>query len=259
MRLFRLLALIILLGSCNSANSNGYKNVTSDNFEKFIKENCAQILDVRTEKEYKEGHIPGSILIDVNSPDFRNQAIEELSKETPVAVYCRSGKRSLTACDILSKEGFNVINLENGFIGWQESGKDVSTKDIYSVYDFIKKCGYYFIATVEKDQPRVRPFGTVNIFEGRLYIQTSHMKRIASQIKKNSKVELCAYDGEQWIRLSGTLVEDSRIEAKKSMLDAYPNLRSMYNEKDEKTAVYYFTHATAYLSSFKNPEETIRF
>lgn len=125
--------------------------------------------------------------------------------------------------------------------------------------DFIKACKYYFIATVEDDQPRVRPFGTINIFEGKLYIQTGHVKNVAKQIAANGKVELCAYNGAEWIRLSGTLVEDTRVEAKKSMLDAYPELRGMYNENDANTAVYFFTNATADFCSFTQPKETVKF
>lgn len=127
-----------------------------------------------------------------------------------------------------------------------------------TVYEFIKKCGCYYIATTEGDQPRVRPFGTINIFDGKLYIETSHTKRIAKQIAANPKAELCAYDGEKWIRLSGTLVDDTRVEAKKSMLDAYPDLRSMYDENDPNTAVYYFKDATAYITSEKE-EKVIKF
>ena len=108
-------------------------------------------------------------------------------------------------------------------------------------YDFIKQNCHstYFIATTDGEQPRVRPFGTINIFEGKLYIQTGHKKDVAKQIAANPLVELCAFDGQAtWLRLSGTLVEDERIEAKKAMLDAYPELRSMYDENDEKIACY---------------------
>lgn len=140
-----------------------------------------------------------------------------------------------------------------------ESYSTMNTEGMQRVHDFIKDCGHYFIATEEGDQPRVRPFGTVNIFEGKLYIQTGHVKNVAKQIDVNGKVELCAFNGQDWIRLSGTLVEDSRIEAKKAMLDAYPNLRSMYDENDDNTAVYFFTDATADICSFTKEKETIKF
>lgn len=126
------------------------------------------------------------------------------------------------------------------------------------VYEFLKKCGTYYLATVEDDQPRVRPFGTVNVFEGRLYIQTGKTKPVSKQIAKNPKVELCAFDGGKWLRLSGELAEDDRVEARKSMLDAYPELRGMYDENDGNTQVFYFKNATAVFSSFTSaPEEII--
>lgn len=127
------------------------------------------------------------------------------------------------------------------------------------VNDFLKKAGTYYLATVEGDQPRVRPFGTVNVFEGKLYIQTGKVKPTAKQIAANPKVEICAMADGEWIRLSGTLVEDDRFEAKKSMLDAYPSLRRMYSENDGNTVVYYFKNATAVISAFTHEPVTITF
>ena len=128
------------------------------------------------------------------------------------------------------------------------------------VYEFIKSCNYYFIATTEGNQPRVRPFGTVNIFENKLYIQTGHSKRIAKQLAENPKVEICAYNGTtQWVRVEAELMEDTRIEAKKSMLDAYPSLQKMYSAEDENTAVYYLTNATAWFSSFTDTTRAVTF
>ena len=118
------------------------------------------------------------------------------------------------------------------------------------IYDFLKSCGTYFIATVEGDQPRVRPFGTINIFEDKLYIQSGHIKPFAKQVEANPKTEICAFNGNEWIRISATLAEDTRIEPKKAMLDAYPNLRSMYDENDANTAVYYLKEGVATISSF---------
>lgn len=125
------------------------------------------------------------------------------------------------------------------------------------VYDFIKKCGTYFLATVDDGAARVRPFGTIDMFEGRLYIQTGRKKECARQMAENPNVELCCFDGTQWLRLSGKLVEDDRREARKHMLDEYPNLRAMYNEDDGNTQVLYFTEATAIFSSFTEPPKTI--
>ena len=118
------------------------------------------------------------------------------------------------------------------------------------VYDFLKKAEIYYLATVEGDQPRVRPFGTVNEFEGKLYIQTGRVKPTSRQLAENPKVELCAFKDGSWIRVACELVEDDRFESKKSMLDAYPNLRHMYDENDGNTQVFYMKNAVATISSF---------
>ena len=118
------------------------------------------------------------------------------------------------------------------------------------VCDFLKKTGVYFLATVDGDQPEVRPFGTAEIIDGKLYIQTGHVKPVAKQIAANPKVAICAYDGKEWLRVNATLVEDPRVEVKKAMLDAYPTLRAMYNENDGNTAVYYLKDAKATICSF---------
>ena len=125
------------------------------------------------------------------------------------------------------------------------------------VYDFLKAADTYYLATVEGDQPRVRPFGTVNIYEGKLYIQTGKVKPVSKQIAANPKVEICAYKDGSWLRDAGELVEDDRVEARKAMLDAYPNLRSMYDENDGNTQVLYFKDAVATFSSFTSPAEVV--
>ncbi len=127
------------------------------------------------------------------------------------------------------------------------------------VFDFLKKCGTYYLATAEDGQPRVRPFGTVDIFEGKLYIQTGKVKDVSKQIQQNPRVELCAFDGEKWLRLSGRLVRDERIEAKEHMLAGYPSLQAMYSATDDNTEVLYFEDATAVFSSFTGAPVTIRF
>ena len=118
------------------------------------------------------------------------------------------------------------------------------------VYAFLKKAEVYYLATVEGDQPRVRPFGTVNEFEGKLYIQTGKVKPTSKQLAANPKAEICAFKDGAWIRVACELVEDDRFEARKSMLDAYPNLRGMYDENDGNTQVLYMQNATATISSF---------
>ena len=127
------------------------------------------------------------------------------------------------------------------------------------VYEFLKAAGTYYLATVDGDQPRVRPFGTVHIFEGKLYIQTGKSKDVARQLAANPKAEICAYKDGTWLRVAGKLIEDDRVEARKSMLDAYPDLRAMYDENDGNTEVLYFKDATATFSSFTAPSETVRF
>ena len=130
---------------------------------------------------------------------------------------------------------------------------------INDVCDFIKKCGVYYLATVENDQPRNRPFGTINLFEGKLYIQTGKIKPVSKQLHANPKAEICAFMDGQWIRVSGKLIADERVEAKKHMLDDYPQLRGMYNENDDNTEVLYFEDAVAVFSSFGGAPREVRF
>lgn len=127
------------------------------------------------------------------------------------------------------------------------------------VLDFLKKCGVYYLATVEWDQPRVRPFGTINVFENKLYIQTWKSKNVSKQIQVNPKVEISWTLGDQWIRVSWELINDDRIEAKKAMLDNYPELRGMYDENDDNTEVLYFQNATARFYSFTQAPKVINF
>ncbi len=127
------------------------------------------------------------------------------------------------------------------------------------VCDFLKEAGFYYLATVEGDQPRVRPFGTAHIFEGKLYIQTGKAKPCARQLMANPKAEICAFHKGTWVRIAAELKEDDRVEAKKSMLDAYPNLRGMYDEHDGNTLVLYLENATATFSSFTAAPETVTF
>lgn len=127
------------------------------------------------------------------------------------------------------------------------------------VYNFLKEAGVYYLATVDGDKPKVRPFGTAEIFENHLYIQTGKKKDVFKQIEANPYVELCAFNNGTWIRVSGKLVLDNRIEAKKDMLDKNPDLRSMYDENDENTAVLYFESGKAVISSFTSAPKEIEF
>lgn len=127
------------------------------------------------------------------------------------------------------------------------------------VVKFLKDAGVYYLATVEGDQPRVRPFGTAHIFEGKLYIQTGKVKDVSKQLLANPKAEICAFKNGEWIRIAGELMEDDRVEARQSLLDAYPSLQNMYAADDGNTQVFYFKDATATISSFTHEPEVIRF
>lgn len=127
------------------------------------------------------------------------------------------------------------------------------------VYEFLKACGTYYLATAEGDQPRVRPFGTVDLFEGKLYIQTGLVKPVAKQLQANPKVEICGMSKGKWIRISGEAVLDERVEAQQHMLDGYPSLQKMYKAGDGNTAVYYLKNATAQICSFTEEPKVITF
>lgn len=127
------------------------------------------------------------------------------------------------------------------------------------VYDFLKQAQTYFLATVEGDQPRVRPFGTVDLFEGKLYIQTGKVKAVSKQLQANPKAEICAFSGGKWLRVAGELVRDDRVEAKRHMLEQYPDLQAMYSAEDDNTEVLYFKNATATFASFTEPPKTVKF
>lgn len=127
------------------------------------------------------------------------------------------------------------------------------------VQEFLKECGVYFLATIDDRQPRVRPFGTAEIFDNHLYIQTGKSKSVSKQIQKNPLVELCAYKDGKWLRVAGKLKRDDRIEAKKDMLDKNPDLRRLYDENDENTEVLYFESAVATFSSFTEEDRIVKF
>ena len=127
------------------------------------------------------------------------------------------------------------------------------------VEQFLKEAGTYYLATVEGDQPRVRPFGTAHIFEDKLYIQTGKVKDVSKQLHANPKAEICAFKDGEWLRVAGELIEDDRVKARQSMLDAYPSLQKMYKADDGNTEVFYFKNATATFSSFTHAPETVKF
>lgn len=127
------------------------------------------------------------------------------------------------------------------------------------VLKFLKDAETYYLATVEGDQPKVRPFGTAHVFEEKLYIQTGKVKDVSKQLHQNPKAEICAFKNGEWLRVSGKLIEDNRNEARQSMLDAYPGLQKMYKADDGNTEVFYFENATAIFSSFTHEPQIIEF
>ena len=127
------------------------------------------------------------------------------------------------------------------------------------VCNFLKTCNTYYLATMDGDQPRVRPFGTVDLYNGQLTIQTGRKKDVARQMLENPKVEICAFDGKRWLRLAAKAVEVPEIEAQEHMLAAYPNLRAMYAPGDGNTILFALTEATATFSSFTEPDRTVTF
>ncbi len=127
------------------------------------------------------------------------------------------------------------------------------------VVKFLKDAEVYYLATMDGDQPRVRPFGTAHIFEGKLYIQTGKVKDVSKQLMANPKAEICAFKDGEWIRIAGELIEDDRVEARQSMLDAYPSLQKMYAADDGNTQVFYFRNATATISAFTHEPVVIWF
>ena len=130
---------------------------------------------------------------------------------------------------------------------------------IEKVTQFLKEAETYYLATVEGDQPRVRPFGTAHLYEGKLYIQTGKVKDVSKQLLANPKAEICAFKDGESIRVAGELVEDDRVEARQSMLDAYPSLQKLYAADDGNTQVFYFKNATATISAFTHEPEVIKF
>ena len=206
----------------------------------------------------------------------------DFSRETVIAVVCPVTDRATELHPVsLVREGAELVFTCTETVGdpqgWSmqpvllvkvdrtfDTGKVRIVKQtvlasLQTVRDFLHKVGHYFLATVDGDQPQVRPFGTAEIISGRLCIQTGHVKNVAHQIAANPKVAICAYDGEKWLRITATLVEDNSVGTKKAMLDANPSLRSMYDEHDGNTAVYFLTDAKGSFNSFTEPPVEIRF
>lgn len=126
-------------------------------------------------------------------------------------------------------------------------------------YEFLKKCGVFYLATIDGDKPRVRPFGALNIFEDKLYLQTGKVKNVSKQIEINSNVEICGFCEGKWIRVEAKAIRDERIEAKEAMLNNNPELKAMYQANDDNTEVLYLKDATATIYSFTDAPKIINF
>ncbi len=164
----------------------------------------------------------------------------------------------LCLCSIVYAKENNKQNIiKENKIALKETNKE--SVDMKTVYDFLKKCKTYYLATVENDQPRVRPFGTIDLFENKLYIQTGKVKNVSKQMAQNPKIEICAFDGNTWIRIEAIAVNDDRIEAKQHMLDNYPSLQKMYKADDNNTQVLYLKNATATFYSFTQKPKVVKF
>ena len=122
---------------------------------------------------------------------------------------------------------------------------------------FLDEAKTYYLATAEGDQPRVRPFGTALVYEGKLYIQTGKVKPVSKQLAANPRAEICAFTDGKWVRVWGRLINDDRREAKVAMLDKYPYLKRMYSADDDNTQVLYFADAQATFAAFGAPPETV--
>ena len=133
--------------------------------------------------------------------------------------------------------------------------------NVEKVCEFLDKTRTYYLATVDGDQPRVRPFGTVLVYDGKLYIQTGKVKPVSKQLAANPKAEICAFDGQTgtWLRVSGELINDDSRDVKVAMLEKYPDLKAMYNPDDDNTQVLFFKAATATFSSFTAAPEEFTF
>ena len=133
--------------------------------------------------------------------------------------------------------------------------------NIEKVSEFLDKTRTYYLATVDGDQPRVRPFGTVLVYDGKLYIQTGKVKPVSKQLAANPKAEICAFDGQTgtWLRVSGELINDDSRDVKVAMIEKYPDLKAMYNPDDDNTQVLFFKDATATFSSFTAAPEEFTF
>lgn len=127
------------------------------------------------------------------------------------------------------------------------------------VYEFLKKCETFYLATMDGDQPRVRPFGAIDVFDDKLYIETGKVKNVSKQMMANPKIEISGMFDSKWIRVEAVAVEDDRLEARQHMLDAFPSIQGMYKADDGNMQVLYLKNATATIYSFAEAPVVIKF
>ena len=169
----------------------------------------------------------------------------------------------LTAEEFLNEQ--MVVSLDELSVYLKENLTDLITEvqkldeptGIEKVCAFLEDAGTYYLATDVGGQPQVRPFGTILLYEGKLYIQTGKVKDVSKQLSANPKAEICAFMDGVWVRLTGELVNDDRLEVKEAMLDKHPSLKAMYSAEDENTQVLYFNNAKAVFYSFTAEPEVI--
>ena len=127
------------------------------------------------------------------------------------------------------------------------------------VYEFLRDSKVFYLATLDNDKPRVRPFGAINIYNDKLYIQTGKMKSVSKQMSINPNIEICSMNNGKWIRIEAKVVSDDNIDAKRAMLDNNPELKSMYSAEDSNTEVLYLKDAKATIYSFTESPRIIEF
>ena len=170
-------------------------------------------------------------------------------------ILAACGNKQTAAPETESSEVTNEV-VTNDTIS--QEMKETKMKEIQA---YLKECGAFFIATADGDQPHVRPFGVSEIIDGRLYIMTGKVKDVYKQMAANGKFEICALkkSGSEWMRLSGTLVNDEALAVKEEFLNHNESLKSMYKADDDNMAVLYITNATARFCSFSAPERKVSF
>ena len=127
------------------------------------------------------------------------------------------------------------------------------------IYKFLKDARIYYLATSDGVQPRVRPFGTINLYDGRLYILTSKKKSVSQQLHQNPKIEISAYLHPRWLRLEASVVEDNGFDARMSMLNAYPELSEVFPYDDENNELWFLRNVSAGIYEYGKDTEFHKF